>query len=64
MPMFSFEGLTPQTVYYFAIVAFDEAGAFEPRFTLDSNVLQFRPTLGRRVQDREDLAALAFIRQR
>ena len=40
-----FEGLTPQTVYYFAIVAFDEAGAFEPRFTLDSNVLQFRPTL-------------------
>jgi len=40
-----YEGLTPQTVYYFAIVAFDEAGAFEPRFSLDSNVLQFRPTL-------------------
>ena len=40
-----YEGLTPQTVYFFAIVAFDEAGAFEPRFNLDSNVLQFRPTL-------------------
>lgn len=42
-----FEGLSPQTTYYFAIVAFDEAGAFEPRFTLTSNVLQFRPTLDR-----------------
>jgi hypothetical protein len=40
-----FEGLTPLTVYYFAIVAFDEAGAYEPRFNLDFNVLQFRPTL-------------------
>ena len=40
-----YDGLTPKTVYYFAIVAFDEAGAFEPRFNLDSNVLQFRPTL-------------------
>jgi len=40
-----YEGLTPQTVYFFALVAFDEAGAFEPRFNMDSNVLQFRPTL-------------------
>jgi len=40
-----YEGLTPQTIYFFAIVAFDEAGAFEPRFNLDSNVLEFRPTL-------------------
>ena len=40
-----YEGLTPQTIYFFAIVAFDEAGAFEPRFNLDSNVLGFRPTL-------------------
>lgn len=40
-----YEGLTPQTVYYFAVVAFDEAGAYEPRFNLTSNVLQFRPTL-------------------
>lgn len=42
-----YEGLTPQTVYYFAIVAFDEAGAYEPRFNLTSNVLQFRPTLNK-----------------
>jgi len=35
--------LTPATIYYFAIVAFDETGAFEPRFNLDSNVLAFRP---------------------
>jgi hypothetical protein len=41
----SFEGLTPGTPYYFAVVAFDEAGAFEPRFSLNSNVLEFRPTL-------------------
>ena len=40
-----YEGLTPKTVYFFAIVAFDEAGAYEPRFNLDSNVLEFRPTL-------------------
>jgi hypothetical protein len=40
-----YEGWTPQTVYFFALVAFDEAGAFEPRFNMDSNVLQFRPTL-------------------
>ncbi len=40
-----YEGLTPQTVYYFAIVAFDEAGAYEPRFNQTSNVLRFRPTL-------------------
>jgi len=42
-----YQGLTPQTTYYFAIVAFDEAGAYEPRFNLDSNVLAFRPTLQR-----------------
>jgi hypothetical protein len=36
--------VTPGVTYYFAIVAFDETGAFEPRFNLDSNVLQFRPT--------------------
>ena len=40
-----FEGLTPGTRYFFAIVAFDEAGAYEPRFNLDSNVLDFTPTL-------------------
>ncbi len=42
-----YEGLAPQTRYYFAVVAFDEAGAYEPRFNLDSNVLQFRPTLNK-----------------
>jgi hypothetical protein len=40
-----FEGLTPGTRYFFAIVAFDEAGAYEPRFNRDSNVLDFTPTL-------------------
>jgi hypothetical protein len=42
-----YEGLTPQRIYFFAIVAFDEAGAFEPRFNMNTNVLQFRPTLGK-----------------
>ncbi len=42
-----YQGLTPLTTYYFAVVAFDEAGAFEPRFNGDSNVLAFRPTLDR-----------------
>jgi hypothetical protein len=39
------DGLVPGTRYYFAVVAIDESGAYEPRFSLDSNVLQFRPTL-------------------
>src|SRR4029079_4945450 len=38
-----FEGLTPLTVYYFAIVAFDEAGAYEPRFNPALNGHQVRP---------------------
>ncbi len=40
-----YEGLTPNANYYFAIIAIDEAGAYEPRFNLNSNTLQFRPTL-------------------
>ena len=40
-----FEGLTPGTRYFFAVVAFDEAGAYEPRFNRNSNVLDFTPTL-------------------
>ncbi len=40
-----FEGLTPDTRYFFAIVAFDEAGAYEPRFNRDSNVLDFTASL-------------------
>jgi hypothetical protein len=39
--------LTPGPEYLFAVVARDEAGAYEPRFSLDSNVLQFHPTLDR-----------------
>ena len=41
------EGLTPGVPYYFAVVAFDEAGAWEPRFDMDSNVLWFVPSLDR-----------------
>ncbi|MGH7726390.1 MAG: hypothetical protein ACREOU_13265, partial [Candidatus Eiseniibacteriota bacterium] len=39
------EGLTPQVRYFIAVVSRDEAGAWEPRFLLTSNVLQFRPVL-------------------
>ncbi len=42
-----YEGLTPGTRYYFAIVAFDEAGAYEARFNLSFNLLQLRPTLNK-----------------
>lgn len=38
-----FEGLTPGQIWYFAVVAFDEAGAYEPRFNLDNNLLRFKP---------------------
>lgn len=38
-------GLTPTTVYVLAVVARDEAGAYEPRFLTDANVLAFRPSL-------------------
>jgi hypothetical protein len=38
------EGLTPGQTWYFAVVAFDEAGAYEPRFLLDNNLLQFLPS--------------------
>jgi hypothetical protein len=38
-------GLTPGRDYVFAVVARDEAGAWEPRFLLDSNALHFKPTL-------------------
>jgi hypothetical protein len=42
-----FSGLTAGTVYFFAVVAFDEAGAYEPNFVVGSNVLRFRPSLDR-----------------
>ncbi len=40
---FQATGLTAGTVYVFAVAARDEAGAWEPRFRLDANVLAFRP---------------------
>jgi hypothetical protein len=39
-----FEGVTPGQVWYFAVVSFDIAGAYEPRFNLEGNVLAFRPS--------------------
>lgn len=41
-PQEQLTGLTPASKYYFAVVSFDEASAFESRFLLDNNVLQFR----------------------
>jgi hypothetical protein len=41
------EGLTPGVHHYFAVVAFDEAGAYEPRFNRNTNVLWFVPSLDR-----------------
>ncbi|MEO6461527.1 MAG: hypothetical protein ABIP29_00445 [Candidatus Eisenbacteria bacterium] len=38
-------GLVPYTRYFLAIVAVDVSGAYEPRFSRDSNVLDFVPTL-------------------
>lgn len=38
------EGLTLEREHYLAISALDEAGAYEPRFVVGSNVLRFRPT--------------------
>ena len=40
-----FQNLTPGTNYTFVVVAFDEAGAYSPVFTLYSNVLQMTCTL-------------------
>jgi hypothetical protein len=39
-----YEGVTPGQVWFFAIVSFDIAGAYEPRFNLDGNVLRFKPS--------------------
>lgn len=36
--------LNPGTNYVFAVVAFDEAGAFSPRFSLATNVIRLRAT--------------------
>lgn len=37
-----FTNLTPGATYVFAVVAFDEAGAYSPIFGLDTNMLRFR----------------------
>src|SRR5262249_51498089 len=39
-----YEGVTPGQVWYFCVVSFDIAGAYEPRFNLDNNVLRFKPS--------------------
>lgn len=41
---FAFTALTPSTYYVFAVVAFDEAGAYSPIFSTDTNMLFFRVT--------------------
>jgi len=35
-------GLAPGATYVFAVIAYDEAGAYSPQFSLDSNMLRFR----------------------
>jgi hypothetical protein len=55
-----FNALTPGTTYYFAIIAFDDAGAYDPRFDLDRNVLRLRPQtelLGPRLTVSNDLVS-------
>jgi hypothetical protein len=44
-PSYIASGLTPGRAYVFAVVAKDEANAWEPRFLLDANALFFKPTL-------------------
>jgi hypothetical protein len=40
-----FTNLTPGKSYLFALIGFDEAGAYSPIFSLDSNLLQMSATL-------------------
>ncbi len=37
-----YTNLTPNALYAFVVVAFDEAGAYSPVFSLDANILRFR----------------------
>ena len=39
---FQFTNLTPSQHYLFALIGFDEAGAYSPVFTLNTNMLQFK----------------------
>ena len=41
----TYENLTPGPQQYFAVVAFDEAGAYESRFVRGANLLHFQPTV-------------------
>lgn len=41
-----FTNLVPNAMYAFVVVAFDEAGAFSPVFSLDANILRFRVGFG------------------
>lgn len=38
-----YTGLTPGTPYVFAVIGIDEAGAYSPDFSLESNMLRFTP---------------------
>jgi hypothetical protein len=42
---FQYTNLPPNQTYLFAVVAFDEAGAYSPTFNLRSNMLRFRVRL-------------------
>jgi len=42
---FQATGLAAGTIYIFAVVARDEAGAYEPRFVLGTNVIGLKPSL-------------------
>jgi len=44
-----YTGLTPNTIYLFAITAFDDAGDYDPVFSLNKNLLRFAVTNDSRV---------------
>ncbi|OGF13335.1 MAG: hypothetical protein A2W00_02775 [Candidatus Eisenbacteria bacterium RBG_16_71_46] len=60
-----FTNLTPSATYLFAVVAFDEAGAYTAIMTLDSNLLRFRVgvagTLGPRLTVYNDFFRYEYV---
>ncbi len=44
-PLVHFTNLTPGATYVFVVVAIDEAGAYSPVFSLNTNVLRFKVSL-------------------
>jgi hypothetical protein len=40
----SYQDITPGQSWFFAVIAIDEAGAYEPRFLIGNNVLKFKST--------------------